>query len=750
MNKTLHVLAVFLVVSVFSAAKAAEITPDANHIVYVTETGSGNGSTWENATDNLQAAIDADGVQQVWVAKGTYQPASGQSFNMKKDVKIYGGFAGGETDLDDRDWEDNTTTLKGNGNRVLLCDGADIDAGTVLDGFTITGGNISGNGGGMYNNNSSPTIANCTFSENTASSTGGGMYNNSSSPTVTNCVFTGNKATSTNFGGGGICNISSSPTLTNVTISDNTATNGNGGGMHNQNSSPSLTNVIIRNNAANSGGGIYNYSSAISLNHVTISNNTAIKYGGGMYNEGSSSITITDCSFTQNSADNSGGGIYNINSSPTITNCTFTQNSAVAGGGGIYIINNSLPVITGCTLSQNTAKYGGGIYNEKTSPAAIANCTFTNNTATGSNADEGGGAIYNWVAAPPITNCLFTGNKASNSNGGGIFNYENASPTITNCTFTQNQANTSGGGLYNFNNSSPHINNSIIWGNTQTDGTAINNIMNGNNSAPIFGYCLVQGSNAGWDNFGTDNGNNIDADPLFANANGGDFALTENSPAINAGDNSMYSNLSPTTKDLAGNPRLYNNGIIDMGAYEFQGDPAVLPVTLIDLTAKADGNRAKLQWQTTSETNNKGFIVYRSGDDGIFVEIGDVRANNHSPLYTFTDKNPLNGNNYYKLVQIDNDGGETNLGVRLLTYNLKRITFNLYPNPTYNEISITFAAGSFTELEVTDLNGRILQHVVLHKTENSKTVSLGAYPAGTYLIRLMGKDHNESGKVVKR
>ena len=66
-----------------------------------------------------------------------------------------------------------------------------VSAATVLDGFTITGGNANGPypwyyGGGMYNyNNSSPTLADITFSGN-AASYGGGMYNYSSSPTLTN------------------------------------------------------------------------------------------------------------------------------------------------------------------------------------------------------------------------------------------------------------------------------------------------------------------------------------------------------------------------------------------------------------------------------------------------------------------------------------------------------------------------------------------------------------------------------------
>ncbi|MCH9021547.1 MAG: hypothetical protein IID32_02145 [Planctomycetes bacterium] len=92
----------------------------------------------------------------------------------------------------------------GDGLPVVRCDNGET-ATTVLDGFTLTGGTgdtaafggISV-GGGMFNNGASPTVTNCTFSENTATG-GGGIYNLTSSPTVTNCTFSGNSAS---FGGG--------------------------------------------------------------------------------------------------------------------------------------------------------------------------------------------------------------------------------------------------------------------------------------------------------------------------------------------------------------------------------------------------------------------------------------------------------------------------------------------------------------------------------------------------------------------
>ncbi|TZF85759.1 T9SS type A sorting domain-containing protein (plasmid) [Pedobacter sp. BS3] len=185
-----------------------------------------------------------------------------------------------------------------------------------------------------------------------------------------------------------------------------------------------------------------------------------------------------------------------------------------------------------------------------------------------------------------------------------------------------------------------------------------------------------------------------------------------------------------------------------------------LPVSLLNFTAKADGNFARLQWKTSSGSNNKGFEIYRrggglkgGGKEG-FVKIGEVSSQTPYALnptpYTFYDKNPLNGTNYYKLVQIDNDGKTTELGVRTVTYNVQRITFNLYPNPTASNVTVTFAAGKFTQLQVADLNGRILQHIGLNEKEGSKILSLGAYPAGTYIVSLMGKSDSESRQVIRK
>jgi len=184
------------------------------HYVKGDVTGTNNGHSWANAYTDLQAGLAAaEWGDEIWVARGTYKPTTGTlrtvSFALEAGTGLYGGFAGAETERGQRNWETNATTLSGNigtvgsasYNSYHVVIGAHL---SVLDGFTITGGNANNNigwgyfysGGGMSNSSSSPTVTNCTFSGNTAGNFGGGMYNgramyydSGSSPTVANCIF---------------------------------------------------------------------------------------------------------------------------------------------------------------------------------------------------------------------------------------------------------------------------------------------------------------------------------------------------------------------------------------------------------------------------------------------------------------------------------------------------------------------------------------------------------------------------------
>jgi len=264
----------------------------------------------------------------------------------------------------------------------------------------------------------------------------------------------------------------------------------------------------------------------------------------------------------------SGGGMFNNAGSPTVINCTFSGNTANQRGGGIYNSNSSAPTITNSTFLGNNAIFGGGMFNDTASSPIVTACAFSENSAS-----SGGGGMYNFInTSPTVTNSAFSENTAGF--GGGMTNSDNSSTTLTNCTFSANLATSNGGALFNFS-SAPTIINTIIWNNTANGSTTtVSASVNNTSSNPSFNYSLIanSGGSLNWNaGIGTNNGNNIDADPLFTNAANADFTLQPGSPTINSGSNTAYQNATgidpANTTDLGGSPRLFQTNI-DIGAYE--------------------------------------------------------------------------------------------------------------------------------------------------------------------------------------
>jgi parallel beta-helix repeat protein len=570
-------ISIFIYLLLVIPSQAGTIYVDAN------ATGANNGSSWADAYKYLQDALTAAGSgSEIRVAQGTYWPDEDAdhpagtdnrdaTFQLENGVAIYGGFPTGGGSRDPNTYK---TILSGDigvadnnsDNSYHVVTGSGTYSAAILDGFTVTAGNANGSsfrryGAGMYNFPGSPTITNCTFVGSSAVY-GGGMYNRDhSNPTVTNCTFSGNSASE----GGGMRNdYFSGPTLTNCTFIGNLASNG--GGMDNSSSSPTLTNCTFSSNSATYGGGMRNVSSNSTLTNCTFSGNSAsgggVGFGGGMNND-SSSPNITSCTFSGNSADSGGGMFSKNNSSPTLTNCTFSGNSASDSGGGILQSYGS-PVITNCTFSGNSGYEGAGIGLNSSSTPIITNCTFNGNSAV----RYGGGVDSSGNSSPTLTNCIFSGN--SGWYGVGMYLWK-SSPTVTNCTFSKNFTtlpSSYGGAIYNRTSNSTFAN-CIFWGNTAINGAQIYNY----SGTLTVSYSDIQD---GW--AGTAN---INADPLFVDANGPDniagteddnLRLSFGSPCIDDGNNSAVP--AGVVTDLDGHPRKMDgdcNGavVVDMGAFEF-------------------------------------------------------------------------------------------------------------------------------------------------------------------------------------
>jgi hypothetical protein len=287
---------------------AATSFASAQMVRYVMQGAGGGGTSWMDASGDLQEMINQSNPgEEVWVAEGTYIPERRgdnpfgphtltdryNSFVLHNGVKVYGGFAGGESQIEQRNIAGNSTILDGAFSaaagsarcyHVVLIVGAND---VVLDGFEIKNGeattpsitiinndSIGNNGGaGMtIKTTANVKLANLKIHDNRSSYGGGMNMHYSSDCEIRNVSMYNNQA----MEGGGISMAASNPTLINVLIYENT-TSYRGGGLYVESSYPTLINVTVaENQAGNMGGSISSSNSNIKLQNSIIADEIAI------------------------------------------------------------------------------------------------------------------------------------------------------------------------------------------------------------------------------------------------------------------------------------------------------------------------------------------------------------------------------------------------------------------------------------------------------------------------------------------
>ena len=323
-----------LAIAIASSASAATRYVDVG-----LSTGAGDGTSWANAyrgPSALQTALAvAVAGDEVWVRSGTYLPSANatrtSSFTLKTGVAIYGGFAGTETQLSQRDWRTNATVLSGdflgndngaantaeNAYHVIVGTGAAATA--ILDGFYVRGGNAN--------------LASSNYDKG-----GGIIILSSGAPTIRNCVFSQNRCT---FGGGAGYIFSAQATFTDCEFNDNAG--GSYGGAFDTNAVTStFTRCIFRNNSAVRAGAVETY-------------------GGG-------NTTYVNCLFTGNRSTGTGGGAalwIGVSSSIVRAyNCTFSGNVATSVAGGVNTTSGGTLNAYNCILWGNTGPGGATAANQ--------------------------------------------------------------------------------------------------------------------------------------------------------------------------------------------------------------------------------------------------------------------------------------------------------------------------------------------------------------------------------------------------
>jgi hypothetical protein len=173
-----------------------------------------------------------------------------------------------------------------------------------------------------------------------------------------------------------------------------------------------------------------------------------------------------------------------------------------------------------------------------------------------------------------------------------------------------------------------------------------------------------------------------------------------------------------------------------------------LPVKLSSFTAAVVKNAVALNWATASEINNNYFGIERSNGTANFTGIGRVSSNGNSnqlQQYTYLDLNPLKGDNFYRLKQVDKDGRYSySKTVHVVFGDAPYII--AYPNPAYNTVKVA-GLTSAASISIIDISGKTIRQ---YKAQGGEyAVNVQNLAAGMYFIQVLQNGKITTLKLVK-
>ncbi|MGB0525294.1 MAG: T9SS type A sorting domain-containing protein [Flammeovirgaceae bacterium] len=482
-------------------------------------------------------------------------------------------------------------------------------------------------------------------------------------------------------------------------LSSGSSNAGWGGAVH-LNTNASFLYCDFKNNEGSVGGAV----------HITLLPTTPTN----------GNILFNQCHFSTNHA-NFGGGLHIGNTSSKsliIQNTTFDGNYSQTYGGAFQTDYGNV-VMQNCKLLNNSTGFaGGGIY------MAYSTVECMNVAVVNNQANDGAGVYLDLSSTLQLRSTTIAGNQANT--GGGVSG-ENSQVNAYNTIIAQNQA-----------SSSPDIesNSGLAW---------VVNLIGGN----FIGNTAGVSSSTGWDLMGS---STFVLDPRFANLSNGNAALSPCSPALNIGINAAIpqdiydvdgdlNTAESIDIDVNGMPRRYQQGIVDAGAYEYQGLPNSFGISINE---ERDAFYRQVIALVAQVSNGSGNYAYE------WKLNGQVLSTDQRLL------NPCTRKNYVLTV--------TDLvcnTVQTITYSFRNLynecgedpadpVFGLkvYPNPSNGIFTIAVPEGEIRVYTIVNTYGEVIENKVVKKLTNQLEINLGQQRAGLYLLKLVDRKGNTYQKRV--
>lgn len=190
-------------------------------------------------------------------------------------------------------------------------------------------------------------------------------------------------------------------------------------------------------------------------------------------------------------------------------------------------------------------------------------------------------------------------------------------------------------------------------------------------------------------------------------------------------------------------------------------NPGVLPVTYASFAVAKVNQGVSVKWKTLVESNNAKFVVERASDDRNYVKLHTEPAKGNNSSYSFIDNSPLIGNNYYRLLQIDNNGTENPTQPQVINYNgdvngaLDIV--GVFPNPVISSFTVKYNGSLKADqqtLKIVNATGQVMLSKTVTKTNllEGQKLDIANYASGLYIVEVYENGNQRIGqtKLVKQ
>jgi hypothetical protein len=178
------------------------------------------------------------------------------------------------------------------------------------------------------------------------------------------------------------------------------------------------------------------------------------------------------------------------------------------------------------------------------------------------------------------------------------------------------------------------------------------------------------------------------------------------------------------------------------------GSNTDLPVELLSFDSEVNKKSINVYWQTASELDSDYFELERSADGENWEVLGRLAAAGNSNTlldYSFIDQNPLMGDNYYRLHQVDFDGKDEYFGPIYQRYANEELNVQIrvYPNPnTDGQLTIKMNSNMMLGdvIEIYDVAGRLQKTITVSEEINTMQLNISDLKKGVYIIRYQNQE----------